>query len=67
MYGSILSLCKLAKEKWHDHPFSQRSRTTEKGGGGGGRPKFETGVVGNIEGGGLQKIRGLAAVYQLCM
>ena len=67
MCGSILSLCKLPHEKWHDHPFSQRNRTTEKGGGGGGWPKFEKGVVGNTGGGGLQKIRWLAAVYQLGM
>ena len=50
---------------WHDHPFSQRSKTTERavgvGVGGdreeeGGWTKFEKGRVGNVGGGGLQKM-----------
>ena len=30
MCRSILLLSKIAHQMWHDHPFSQRSRTTEK-------------------------------------
>ena len=44
---------------WHDHPFSQRNKTTERavvvgvGGdrkGSGAGQNFKKGVVGNIEG-----------------
>ena len=52
MCRSILLLSKIAHQKWHDHPFSQRNMTKERamglgvggdrsrgggGGGGGGR------------------------------
>ena len=26
---SLISLSKIAHQMWHDHPFSQRSKTTE--------------------------------------
>ena len=53
MCGSILSLSKIAHQMSHDHPFSQRNRTTERTMGvevggdremrGGGWTKFENG------------------------
>ena len=69
----LISLSKIAHRMWHDHPFSQRNKTTERtvglgvggdskvGGGGGGLDKVlkRRGGVGNI--GGLHKIgRGLS-------
>ena len=30
MCKSIMSLSKIAHQMWHDHPFSQRSKTTER-------------------------------------
>ena len=30
MCRSILSLSKIAHQMWHDHPFSQRNRITER-------------------------------------
>ena len=50
MCRSISSTSKIAHQMWHDHPFSQRNRTTEKPVGvgvgddrevGGGWTKFE--------------------------
>ena len=40
---SIISLNKIAHQMWRDHPFSQRSKTTER--------VVGLGVVGNREGG----------------
>ena len=54
MCRSILSLSKIANQMWHDHPFSQRNRTTERAVG-----------VGNL-GGIFIKYGGLAHLCPLC-
>ena len=41
MYRSILSLSRIARQMWHDHPFSQRNMATEK--------TMGTGVAGDRE------------------
>ena len=79
MSRSILSLSKIAHQMWHDHPFSQRNRTTERsvglqvggdremgGGEGVGQNLEKGGGVGNIGGGALQKIGVSAPLCQLC-
>ena len=48
MCRSILSFCKIAHQMWHDHPFSQRNRTTER--------TVRVGFGGDREVGGLDKI-----------
>ena len=78
MCRSILSLSKIAHQMWHDHPFSQRNRTTERsvgvrvggdreiGGGEGVEQNLEKGEgLGNI-GGALQKIGVSAPLCQHC-
>ena len=75
MCRSIISLSKTAYQMGHNHPFSQRSKITEravggvdvrgnkKGGEGDGQNLKKR--VGNI--GGLNKIGGLGPLCQLCL
>ena len=58
MCGSMISLSEIVHQMWHDHPFSQRNKTTERAMGvgvgddreRGGLDKFEKGGVGSIGG-----------------
>ena len=65
MCRSIITLSKIAHQMWCDHPFSQRTKTTERRGGGwrqqgrGDEENFQKGSGGRqYRGRGLHKVGG---------
>ena len=69
MCRSTISLCKITHQKWCDHPFSQRNKTTKRavgmkvGGVGLGLDRNWKRRIGNIRG--LHKITELGTLCQL--
>ena len=61
MCRSTLSLSKIAHQMWHDHPFSQRNRTTERVAGVGWTKFGKRRGLGNI--GGSSKNCGVNTLY----
>ena len=62
MCRSMLSFRKIAHQMWHDHPFSQRNRTTERTVGvevGGDREVGVTGWTKFEKGSGSKHYRGV--------